>query len=79
MGRRSRQAIFKAKISILGESMLYELWKDEQIIVCTNDVNCIEPYEILRLEQKAGYKFKLNGNFVSLKKIKEYIEKQKGR
>lgn len=57
---------------------LYELVRDGQTIVRTDDVNCIEDWDILKLENKAGYKFKLNGSFVSLKTLKEYINKSKG-
>ena len=57
---------------------LYELVRDGQTIVRTDDVNCIEDWDILKLENKAGYKFKLKASILTLKTLKEYINKSKG-
>ena len=55
--------------------MLFEVIKDDQIVACTNNLNCIYSVEQLRDIQKSGFTFRLNGEQATINEVKSIRER----
>lgn len=55
--------------------MNFEVLNDKnQVIMHTDFINCVPEVQILTLISKSGYKFRLDGKIVTLKKLKDYLK-----
>ena len=58
-----------------GENSLhFEIVRDNKTVMQCEDVICIPSVDELNAMNKAGYKFKIDGQTVTIKKIKELIK-----
>ena len=55
--------------------MNFEVLNDKnKVVMHTDFLSCVPKVDILTLISRAGYKFRLDGKAVSLKKLKDYLK-----
>ena len=53
---------------------LFEVLRDKQGLMCTNDVSCIYDKATLESMVKSGHKLKLNGKIATVATVCEYVK-----
>lgn len=59
--------------------MLFRIIRDEKGIMATDYISCIPDEETLNIMQKFGYKFNLNGAFVSIPTIIKFVRENQSK
>ena len=55
--------------------MKFEVVNDKsRVVMHTEYISCIPPKDILNSMSDSGYKFKLDGKIISIKKLNEYLK-----
>lgn len=54
--------------------MLFEVLRDKQGLMCTNEINCIYDKDTLTSMYKSGHRFKLNGKAATVDAVIKYVK-----
>ena len=57
--------------------MLFEVFRDKQKLMSTDDVSAVYDKNVLAAMKEAGYKFKLNGKVSTAEAVTKFVKESK--
>ena len=59
--------------------MLFEVFRDKQKLMSTDDVSAVYDKGVLVAMKEAGYKFKLNGKISTVEAVVKFVKENKAK
>ncbi len=59
--------------------MLFEVFRDKQKLMSTDDVSAVYDKNVLAAMKEAGYKFKLNGKVSTAEAVTKFVKENKAK